>query len=256
MNINWNAEGYRDNFQFVHQYGSDLLTLLDISEGMKCLDLGCGNGALTKRLADLGLSVMGMDDSAEMLAVAGENHPELNFIKGNAAEFSLEEPQDIIFSNAVLHWIDRERQSDMMDCVYRALKTGGQFVFEMGGRGCTAKIHRAVRAEFEKRGLVYRFPFFFPTVGEYAPMLEQAGFRVVYAAHFDRKTLLTGEDGVYDWIRMFLRKPFEGLDESVTEEIVRSASEALRPQLYEDGKWYADYVRLRGKAVKGPAVLD
>lgn len=254
MNISWNAKGYRDNFQFVHQYGSDLLNLLDATEGMTCLDLGCGNGALTRQLADLKLEVVGMDDSADMLAVARENHPELTFVRGDATAFSPATAVDIIFSNAVLHWIDRERQPDMAACVFRALKPGGQFVFEMGGKGCTAKIHRAVRSEFEKRGLTYRFPFYFPTVGEYASLLEQAGFRVVYAAHFDRKTLLTGSDGMYDWIRMFLKKPFEGLDADTTEEIVRGASESLRPSLFEDGKWYADYVRLRMKAVKDPAV--
>ncbi|MCI8513976.1 MAG: methyltransferase domain-containing protein [Lachnospiraceae bacterium] len=250
MNINWNAKGYADHFQFVPRYGNALLELLDISEGMRCLDLGCGNGALTGKLADQRLLVTGLDDSSEMLEIAKKNYPGLAFVKGSAVDFALDEPQDIVFSNAVLHWIDPACQPNMLACIFRALKPGGQFVFEMGGKGCTANIHRAVRAEFESRGLSYSFPFFFPTIGEYAPMLEQAGFRVVYAVLFDRKTLLEGEDGMYDWIRMFLKKPFEGLDSEVSEEIVRAAVNALRPLLCENGTWYADYVRLRMKAVK------
>ena len=246
MNITWDARGYTESFAFVHRYGGALLEL--ISRDGSALDLGCGNGALTARLAERGLRVVGMDASQEMLEVAGANHPEIAFYQGDAVDFTLAEPVDVVFSNAVLHWIDREKQPDVLKNVYRALKNGGQFVFEMGGRGNNARIHAALAEACARRALEYRMPFYFPTIGEYAALLEKAGFKVEYALMFDRPTELSGEDGLADWIRMFVRTPFEGVEGM--EEIVREAVNELCGELFHDGKWYADYVRLRMKAVK------
>lgn len=138
----------------------------------------------------------------------------------------------------------------MLRCVCRALKPGGQFVFEMGGKGNNALIHGSLRRAFERRGLEYRFPFYFPTIGEYTSLMEKAGFLVRTALLFDRKTKLDGADGLYDWIKMFVKAPFQEIDAAESEQIIRESVEELRPKLCEDGVWYADYVRLRCKAEK------
>lgn len=80
----------------------------------------------------------------------------------------------------------------MLSCVLRALKPEGQFVFEMGGKGNNALIHGSLCRTFERRGLIYRFPFYFPAIGEYASLMEDAGFLVRTALLFDRKTKLMG----------------------------------------------------------------
>ena len=193
---------------------------------------------------------MGLDASKELLSAARNQYPELSFLEGDAAGFSLDHPVDAVFSNAVFHWIAKERQPDMMACVFEALKDGGQFVFEMGGYGNNAKIHGALKEAFEARGHAYRMPFYFPTIGEYAALLERAGFLVVYGTLFERPTKLKGEDGLLDWLLMFVKTPFEGISEEEKEEILRAAVRRLRLVLYKDGTWYCDYVRLRMKAVK------
>ena len=153
MNIKWNAEGYTKDFQFVHKYGEDVLNLIDAEKGMKILDLGCGNGALTRKIADIGVEAIGMDASMEMLNVAKSNYPELTFMQDNATKFTLDEPVDCIFSNAVFHWIDD--QDELVGSISESLKVNGQLVCEFGGKGCAETIHSALQKAFEKRGLKY-----------------------------------------------------------------------------------------------------
>ena len=113
MNIKWDAQTYTDHFSFVHEYGEDVIKLIEQHDALSVLDLGCGNGALTKKISDLGMNVIGMDASEELLKVARENYPDLTFIKGDATNFELAENVDVVFSNAVFHWIHQEKQMQM-----------------------------------------------------------------------------------------------------------------------------------------------
>lgn len=178
MNISWDATGYEKNFSFVPAFGAAAMDLIDAEDGAHCLDLGCGNGTLTAELAARGLDVVGMDASPEMIELARATHPELRFVLGDATSFSLDAPVDVVFSNSMLHWIDRELHPAALACVAAALAPGGQLVFECGGHGCGARIHAALARTFARHGLDYQMPFFFPTVGEYAPLVEAAGLRV------------------------------------------------------------------------------
>lgn len=249
MNIQWDAEKYTSDFSFVHQYGSSLLDLIE-GENLSVLDLGCGNGALTKELAGRGYDAEGADAFAELLQIARAQYPELRFTQADAVNLRMNRQYDVVFSNAVFHWIDREKQADMIAGVFDTLKPGGQFIFEFGGYGNNALIHSALAREFEKRGLAYQMPFYFPTVGEYASLLERGGFLVRTALLLDRPTKLKGDDGLRDWIQMFVKTPFEAISPDLAGDIVRSAVSGLKDTLYRGGNWYADYVRLRCKAVK------
>lgn len=250
MNITWDAETYTKDFSFVPDYGRGVLDLIDARPGASCLDLGCGNGALTAELVARGFAVRGADASSAMIELAQQAHPDLRFDVADATDFALDAPVDVVFSNAVLHWIDRDRHPQALACVARALVPGGQLVFECGGFGCCARIHEALAASFSRHGLPYELPFYFPTIGEYAPLLEAAGLRPDMALLFDRPTRLAGPDGMRDWIHMFVKRPFDGLDPQLAEGIVAEAVVSLRPDLYRDGTWYADYVRLRMRARK------
>lgn len=251
MNITWNAQKYTSDFSFVRKYGEGVMQLLDLPEGASVLDLGCGNGALSALLAEKGFRVTGMDSSPEQLAIAREKHPGIEFLQSDATDFTLPEPVDAVFANAVFHWIDPEKQPSMLRCIFSALKPGGQLVFEMGGSGNCGAIHAALSEEFQRRGLEYDPKKYFPTIGGYAPLLESAGFTVRYAVLFNRLTELTGDHGVADWIAMFERTALNCLpDESTRREAALAAESAVRDRLFRDGKWYADYVRLRMKAVK------
>lgn len=251
MNIRWDAEKYSADFSYVHQYGNDVMGLISAAPGSRALDLGCGNGALTQALRDKGYQAIGLDASGELLAIARKNHPDIEFIQGDATDFALPEPVEVVFSNAVFHWIDKERQPEMLRCVHRALRAGGQLVFEFGGFGNNRLIHAALEQVFSERGYSYSMPFYFPSIGEYASLLEQNGFEVKYALLFDRPTELLGENGLMEWMSMFVKTPFAAVGSvSDKEAMMHAVQNLLRSSLFIDGKWYADYVRIRMKALR------
>ena len=250
MNQVWDPESYSLNFNFVFQYGRGVLSLIEKDGVKSILDLGCGTGEITKFLYDEGYQVTGLDSSEAMLEMARRNYPGVNFIEADATNFELVTPVDVVFSNAVLHWIDKDKQLDMMKCVYRALTHGGQFVFEMGGHGNNKLIHSLLSELFNRRGYEYKLPFFFPSIGEYAALLESAGFTVRYAMLFDRPTPLKGENGLAEWLNMFQNSQLSQLSAKDRAEIIFETVNTLKPELYSHGIWYSDYVRLRIIAVK------
>lgn len=251
MNITWDAKGYTSGFAFVHQYGEGVLDLIDAAPGSHVVDLGCGNGALSEKLIARGYRVTAIDASSDMLAQARALHPDIAFVQADATDFTLSEPADAIFSNAVFHWIDRDRQPLLAASLARNLRPGGQLVCEFGGYGCAERVHSALERAFAARGLTYPRVFYFPTIAQHAPILEAAGLRVTYAVLFDRPTPQQGEDGLERWIRMFVKAPFEGIAPDMQDAIIGEAVASLRETLRrEDGTWFVDYVRIRIKAVK------
>lgn len=249
MKNNWNSNAYTANFQFVHKYGEALIDFITAAQGSFVVDLGCGNGALTEKLHDKGFRVLGIDSSAAMIDKANGLYPSLNFRLDDACAFRLGEKADAVFSNAVFHWIDDHEK--LVKNISDNLKPGGEFVFEFGGKGCADTVHTALGKAFDECGLTYINRFNFRSVGEFAPILEKYGFKVVYAVLFDRPTeQKNGEDGLENWIHMFVNSAFDGIGFDTAQKIIKHAVEICRPRLYKNGKWYIDYVRIRMKAIK------
>ena len=197
--MKWNAELYDDKHAFVFQYGESVLELLDIKPGERVLDLGCGTGHLTNEIKNNGAEVIGIDASADMIAKAVKTYPGIDFRVADASDFHFDEPFDAVFSNAVLHWV--HKADDAIRCVYDSLKGGGRFVAEMGGKGNNAHILATTQHVLEKHGYLHlakKKPWYFPSMGDYTTKLENVGFRVTSAIHFDRPTLLQdGRDYLY-----------------------------------------------------------
>ena len=244
----WNAEKYAADFAYVPDYGKDVGALLTLDEGARVLDLGCGTGAITLLLKERGFNVLGLDHDPEMLRVARHTCPEVRFLEADAADFALEEPVDAVFSNAVLHWLPKKRHKKLLQCVYHALKPGGQFVFEMGAHGNTRAVQEAFATALSHHGLSYQPGFYFPRLGRYARRLEKAGFEVEYATVFPRLTPLDGDGGLEAWMEMFLGAHLHKLAAVLRTAVKAEVTEALKPQFFREGRWYVDYVRLRVKA--------
>jgi SAM-dependent methyltransferase len=231
----WKPETYERNGRFVSDYGSAVLDLLAPQPGERILDLGCGDGVLTEKIAQAGASVVGFDASGPFVKAASDRGLDVRL--GDAHNLPFEREFDAVFSNAALHWmLEPER---VISGVARALRPGGRFVAEMGGHGCVAAIDTALRAVYAKYGRTFPTVWFFPTAAEYGSLLQAAGFDVDSIALIPRPTPLPGE--MVDWIRTF---------RSVAEpELAAEAAELLRPALCDtQGRWTADYMRLRFSA--------
>lgn len=252
--MKWNAELYDQKHGFVFKYGENVLDLLEPKPGENILDLGCGSGYLTNEIRIQGAVVLGVDSSAEMIEKAKQKCPETDFRVADATNLGFDASFNAVFSNAVLHWIKAADQPKMLDAVFTALKPGGRFVAEMGGKGNVGLMISTLRkilAQYgypQQSGMEY---LFFPSVGEYTSILEKAGFKVSYAALFDRETLLQDQaEGVKKWITMFASDFFIGIKEAHQPEILQKLTQQLQPYYQRNGEWYADYKRLRFIAMK------
>ncbi|HYE71933.1 MAG TPA: class I SAM-dependent methyltransferase, partial [Blastocatellia bacterium] len=123
--MKWDSSLYDQKHAYVTKYGEGVLDLLNSQAGERILDVGCGTGHLTKKIAESGAEVVGIDSSAEMIEVARTTYPEINFVVADATDFSFDKPFDAIFSNAALHWVKPPEQAVI--CMSRALKSGGRF---------------------------------------------------------------------------------------------------------------------------------
>ncbi|WP_336343131.1 methyltransferase domain-containing protein [Halalkalicoccus ordinarius] len=249
----WSADAYDDDHSFVYEYGEGVVDLLDPAEGERILDIGCGTGHLTEAIAERGADAVGLDASAEMIERARESYPDRRFVRADARSFASEfdEPFDAAFSNAALHWIPEPDHDATLSSVHDALRPGGRFVAELGGAGNVEPFADAIRSACAERGYDVESPWYFPSVGEYAPRLESAGFEVRYATLFDRPTALDdGEAGLRNWIGMFATEFLEPVSETERDEILDEVEGMLRGRYFRDGEWVAPYRRLRFVAVR------
>jgi trans-aconitate methyltransferase len=245
----WDTELYESHHSFVWQYGEGLLDLLAPKPGERIFDLGCGTGQLTAKIADTGATVLGLDASPDMIGQARQNYPRLQFKLEDAMAMQFQSEFDAVFSNAALHcMLDA---ATVAKNIARALKPGGRFVAELGGRGNIGQIMSSIEATFERHtGAVPPGRTFFPSIPEYTTLLEAEGLEVQLAHLYERPTPLEGKNGMENWIRQFKWYYFENLPVAQRTAMLAEVVAALRPKLFRDGIWFADYRRLRVVAVK------
>jgi trans-aconitate methyltransferase len=242
MQQTWDASLYAGNGRFVALLAGSLVEALEPKAGERILDLGCGDGFLTQRLAESGATMVGVDSSPQMIAAAQERGVDARYASGEALPFDRE--FDAVFSNAALHWMNDH--DAVLRGVYRALKPGGRFVAECGGQGNIAAIRVALLAVLTRLGLpaerVENNHFF--SSAEYRARLESHGFLVEEITLTPRLTPLPS--GMADWLQTFRSSVLEQLPATERPGAVEQVVGLLKPVLCDrDGNWTADYVRLR-----------
>jgi len=205
----WSAERYAQHAAFVPAFGASLLERLAPRAGERILDLGCGDGTLTRQIAERGAAVVGVDAAPDFVAAAAK-------AGADAA----------------------------LDGVFQALRPGGRFVAEFGGHGCIAAIVVALTAALQRCGRLLQSPWYFPTAEEYAAKLTAHGFEIDSIELYPRLTPLP--TGIRGWLETFAGPMIDVLPDAERASLVDDVETLLRPMLCDTaGRWTADYVRLR-----------
>lgn len=243
----WNPDSYAKNARFVSDLGEPLLQLLDAKPGEVILDLGCGDGTLTEKIAAAGCTVYGCDSSlAQLQAARSRNLPVAVM---DAQHLSIRRRFDAVFTNAALHWMKQADQ--VVQGVAAALKPGGRFVGEFGGKDNVETIRRALHASLSKRGIDPWIvdPWYYPSPKEYTKLLDRYGFAVDYIELIPRPTKLPGD--ILGWLEVFAQPFTKSVAECERAQFLGEVRDDLQATLQKsDGTWFADYVRLRFHAVK------
>ena len=253
----WSVSDYATNAAFVPALGAAALDLLAPQPGELILDLGCGDGTLTQRIAGTGARVLGLDASQEMVDAARAKGVDAFVADAQALDLEAQALRygcfDAAFSNAALHWmLDPDA---VASGVFSVLKPGGRFVGEMGGEGNIATLRGGIRAELVARGYPVppEDPQWYPPVQEFVRLYACAGFSEIQAHLIARPTPLP--NGVAAWVKTFRSGWMDvaGVPHGARDEVAAAIEARLQPALQQpDGSWVADYVRLRF-SMKKPA---
>ena len=232
----WDAADYAKIGAFVAELGGAALDLLDPRPGEHILDVGCGEGTLTRKIVERGATVVGIDNSLDMVAAAKAKGIDARVM--DAADLKFSEAFDAAFSNATLHWVlDKERAAR---AIWFALKPGGRFAGEMGGEGNLTSLREALDNELIIRGYVppVEASNWYASPEEFATVYEAAGFKEIDARLIERPTRI--EHGVAAWVTTFRRGWLDraAVPEDERAEIAAAVADRV-------GTNVADYVRLR-----------
>ena len=242
MTQTWNPTSYAENAAFVPTLGAGVLDWLSPQPGERILDLGCGDGQLTAKIAASGAKVVGVDASPAMVEAAQARGLDARVCNAESLPFSSE--FDAVFSNAALHWV--QNQDAMIAGVKRSLKPSGRFVAEMGGHGNIAAIRVALMAVLERHGCagLEDGVNYYPAPGAYTERLESHGFTIEEMQLIPRPTPLP--TGMRTWLTTFRSGVLERVPESLRDTIIDETVALLEPALRDErGNWTGDYIRLR-----------
>lgn len=242
--MEWNSALYDASHDFVAEYGKGLLEFVPKNDGQAILDLGCGTGVLTVQLAGLCNKIVGVDSSQNMIEKAKQQFSNIEFMVCDALALPFENEFDVVFSNAVFHWISDH--DALVKNINKFLKPQGLLVCEFGARGNIAAIENAFTEVCSGLGYCYAPKFNFPTAEDFGNLLERNGFLIDKIYDYDRPTVLNdGKQGLVNWMKQFYASELAVMPENVKDMVFEQVGELTRGTLWNGEAWVADYRRLR-----------
>lgn len=241
----WDPEHYAAHGRFISTYGLELIEWLNPQPGQRILDLGCGDGFLTERIAAAGADILGADHDPRM--VEGTRKRGLEAIQVDGTGLPFDSEFDAVFSNSVLQWIPEPQP--VVSAIAKALKPEGRFVVDVAGLGNLAAVLVAMSAvsdEFNGNPDL-AFPFYAPTEDEFCALLQQEGFEILRRETSPRFTMLPSE--LWNWIGSIFAPFFTQFDDETNERTKARVLKLVDPVLRDGaGQWHIDHVRVRVEA--------
>ena len=265
MTTAWDASLYAENTAHHRRYDDDFLGGLTLPAGARVLDVGCGVGDFTARLAQLagagraavaggvGGGVLGVDADPGMVAAASSRYgsDSVRFAVARAQELDRVVPaasMDAVFSVAALHWVPAAEHPAMLAQVRRVLRPGGLFRAQFGGQGQIAAVQAILDEESARLG-GGPAGWFFPSPADYLPLLEAAGFVVPedgWVSLLGQVREFPAAAGMLGWLRSQTFPAYEPVlpAGAAAEFRDRSEARAVAELRRSDGSFDLDFVRL------------
>ena len=202
MNIRWDPAQYGKFAEPRMRPVADLLARIALDAPTAIFDLGCGDGRVTRLLADRwpDAALTGVDSSPEMLDAARRLLPEMDFLEADLAAWSAEAPADLVFASASLHWLDDHQT--LFPRLMAMVASGGILAVQMP-RNFDAPSHACMR------DVAAAGPWKAKLAGKerLSPVAEPADYYAMLAPHAARVDIwesdylhvLEGDDPVVEW---------------------------------------------------------
>ena len=261
-NYKWDAQEYEKHSQGQQKWARELVEKISLNGTENVLDLGCGDGKVTAEISKLVSkgSIIGIDNSAAMIKLAKDRHsvaiyPNLSFKEMDAVNLKFDDRFDLIFSNAVLHWV--KDQKSVIKGMFKSLKHGGRVLLQMGGKGNAAEIVEVLsELQTKKKWHTYfngfDFPFYFPGKNEYEALLLDCGFTLNRIELIPKKMDHAGITALKGWIRTTWLPYTERVPEEKRERFIDIVSKKYieRYSTNSNGRINVQMVRLEVEAEK------
>ncbi|KAI1392348.1 S-adenosyl-L-methionine-dependent methyltransferase [Hypoxylon trugodes] len=266
----WSADAYGTTVApFVAALTNKIVAWLEPQPQDEILDVGCGEGVLTAKIAPHVKRIVGVDASPNMIESFNKTFPGVDARVVDCRH--LDKDQSLcnasfnkVFSNAALHWIlrDENTRTNAIKGCFDALKPGGLLVSESGALGNVAEVHAAIIGALVHQGIPVEAarnasPWWFPSLDAMKNLVESQGFKWLKGEVELRQTELTNNEGggIEGWVRLFGADflsllATEGQREVAVREVVQVLEGVGRRQ--HDGAFTVNYIRLRFVAQKSP----
>lgn len=258
MAFEFNGEKYKVASKHQKEWGSQLISELTLNGNEKILDLGCGDGTLTKQLSLLVPegSVLGIDASLGMIDAAknyvGNN---LSFVQMDINTMAFNATFDIIFSNAALHWVKDHHR--LLKNTFRALKLQGAIFWDFAGEGNCANFFEVIKetmAEVKYREFFcdFKWPWFTPSKSYYQKQVEAIGFSKVMVREENRDRYFSNEDAMIKWLDQPSLVPFMQCIPNEMKAVFRGdvIEKMLQKTMQSDGTYFETFRRIHVYALK------
>ena len=241
--MSWSPEQYQRFKAERKQPFTDLVALIERRPRMRVVDLGCGTGELTRELHEsLGaVETVGIDDSETMLLKAGHFEGEmLRFERGSVEAFVTDQPYDLVFSNAALHWIPAHEQ--LLVRLTNFLSNDGQIAIQMPTNDSHPS--HAVAAEVARDFGVTARPAHVLDADRYADLLYRLGYKRQHVRMQVYGHVLPSTDDVVEWVRGALLTYYESLLGNRFEEFLGEYRTRLKNVLGDERPFFYTYKRI------------
>jgi trans-aconitate 2-methyltransferase len=260
----WNAAGYHNISTVQEKWGLNVISREKWIGNETVLDAGCGTGRVTRILAEKVMKegrVYAVDIDSNMVSHAKKNLQDFEnvmVIQSDLMDVELPRKVDVIFSNAVIHWIlDHKRLfKHFWDLLLPKTDNdkGGKILIQCGGYGNLTRVNKLVKQikesnEFKGYFVNWKEPWYFAKPDDTEKLLREIGFNNIHAYLSNEIITFSNSKSYSEFVKTIVMKPFlEYLPDDQTKDryLKLFLNIAEKSGLF----WTLDFVRLNILAQK------